>query len=544
MKKPRLFRILISLLVFIVFFAALLLISSWYLNDYSRVKIEKAFAEQTDEEYKLSIGSLKLNILRRQIIFSDVAVQPDKLKAGEPSYEGIAKELSFDGLHVFKYLMGRGAEVNEILILEPEVTMISGNINDGEDNVDSTEFSLYEVIKEFAKSIKVNRLYVENFEFNHFNEHNDSIPSLFSKRNNFLVVNLKIDKETQKLPGMFAADTIALSVYNFSYTSSDSLYTYDVGKMKVIYTDSVLVLDSVKMIPNFNKKWFGDVAGKQTDRFDIFAKQLLFEKVDLRHFFEYHGFKSKLLSIRSLDFRAFRDKNDERIDFEPPSVQRLIKTSPIYIKIDTIKVFDSQIVYEEVAPGKKTPGSIIFEDINAEMTGVTNDSSLITSDSGISFKANATFMSEGNLNATYFFPLNTMDMVFTCTGLISNLPMNTLNRMLEPTVNISLKSGYIDSLQFKFDAGENVSNGWMRFIYNDLEIGLPEEKGENHDFKDKLLVFLANNIILKSSNPSGNKPVRVVPIQYERNKQRFMFNYTWKTLYSGIRETVGIPNIN
>ena len=116
--------------------------------------------------------------------------------------------------------------------------------------------------------------------------------------------------------------------------------------------------------------------------------------------------------------------------------------------------------------------------------------------------------------------------------------------MLEPTVNISLKSGYIDSLHFKFDAGENVSNGWMRFIYNDLEIELPEEKGENHDFKDRLLVFLANNIILKSSNPSGNKPVRVVPIQYERNKQRFMFNYTWKTLYSGIRETVGIPNIN
>lgn len=544
MKKPGTTRIFIFLLIFIIFFAFLFSVSSWYLNKYVRVRIEKAFSEQTSGEYKLSIGSLKLNFLRRHILFANVAVQPDKLKEGDPSYEGHARELSFDGLHVIKYLMGRGAEVNEILISEPKVTMISGEISDVQDDADSTAFSLYGVIKEFAKSIKVNRFNVENFEFSLFNKRTDSTPSLYSKRNSFLIVKLKIDQETSKLPGMFEADTISLSIFNFSYTANDSLYTYDVGTMHVNYTDSMLVFDSVKMIPNFNKRWFGNVAGKQTDRFDINVGRLIFERVDLRHFFEYHGFKSQKLSIQSLVIKAFRDKNDKREYFEPPSVQRLLKTSPIYIRIDTVKVYDSRIVLEEVAPTKSSPGSIIFDKINAEMTGLTNDSSLFTSESGISFKANSMFMGEGNLGATYFFPLSTMDMEFKCTGLLTGLPMNTLNRMLEPTVGVSIKSGYIDTLEFEFDAGENTSNGWMRFIYNDLEVELPEETGEKHDFKDKLLIFLANNVVLKKNNPTGNKPVRKVPIQYERNKQRFMFNYTWKTMYSGIKETVGIPKMN
>jgi hypothetical protein len=57
------------------------------------------------------------------------------------------------------------------------------------------------------------------------------------------------------------------------------------------------------------------------------------------------------------------------------------------------------------------------------------------------------------------------------------------------------------------------------------------------------MIFVANNFVLKDSNPSGKKEPRIARMHFERNKQRFMFHYTWQTIFSGIKETVGFPDI-
>jgi hypothetical protein len=542
MKKAGAQRLLQILLIIAIVVTAIWLLASVYLDRFAKEQLQNAFNEESAGKYTLTISKLRLGLFTGSLTVTDFSIKPGRNAENEIIINTHAKQLSFHGIHILRYFFGKGALVDEIRLTEPTVIIYGRKDLQTENFNDTTDFSLYGFIRKFARSVTIKRLAVNNFDFEYFHEINDSVPSLKSKENDFLAVNLRVGPETEKLPGMFSADSVSFSVSNFAYTTADSLYTFNVGKMNVIYSDSALVIDSVKVVPNYSKRRFAEIAGKQTDRFDISARKLYFHSVDLKTFIEYHGFDCKKLEIQRFNLRAFRDKNDTRHFAVPMSVQQLLRESPVFVNIDTIELKQSNIIYEEVAPGKKAPGVISFDNIEASLTGITNDSVRIQENSKIVVEAVSKLSGEGTVKALFIIPMKATGMEFFCGGLITGVPLKTLNKMVEPTAGISFSSGFIDSIDFEFNAGDVESRGWMKFRYKDLQIELPES-GKNNTFGEKLMVFLANNLIIKKNNPSGEGYASKVPLHYERNRQRFMFNYTWKTLYSGIKETVGVPEI-
>lgn len=542
MKTKKTLKILIPIVLITIIILIAILSSSWYLNRYVKPRLEDKLSEQTNGEYSLTIKSLSMNVLTQSVTFNDVHITPEKSDPELASYKIFASRLYLHEISVFEILRGKDISVDIIELEEPSISVFQGDPMPVEKK-DTTDFSIYALIKSFGESVSVNRFEVSNFDFKLFSGPDEPDPSLYSNNNHFKIINLYIGKSTKDLPGLFEADTVSFTMNRFSYTTSDSLYTFEVGKMEISYIDSLLWVDSVKVLPNYSKQRFAEIAGKQTDRFDIYAGNLLFRKIDLRRLFEHHSLISSVLDISDLSLTAFRDKNDERMYATPESVQHLILNAQVYLKIDTITVDRSFIAYEEIAPGKKTPGRITFNDINAIFTGITNDSTLIAAGRDLVFKADCNLMDEGKVYATYVFPMNTDKMVFTCDGFITNMSLTALNKMVVPTVGVSIEEGHLDTLKFNFRAGETSSEGTMKFLYHDLKLQVPDIKGENKKLKDQLMVFAANTFVLKDSNPKGNNDPRIVEMQFERNKQRFMFHYTWKTILSGIKETVGIPEL-
>jgi hypothetical protein len=82
----------------------------------------------------------------------------------------------------------------------------------------------------------------------------------------------------------------------------------------------------------------------------------------------------------------------------------------------------------------------------------------------------------------------------------------------------------------------------MKFIYNDLKVQMPESDENKAEGITGFALLIANNFIIKDSNPKGDKPPRLSSIEFVRNKERFMFHYTWKSILSGLKETIGIPD--
>lgn len=530
--------ILIVFTLIIVFFT-----SSWYLNKVVRVRIQDELKEQTSGQYSLVIKSMNISYLKGSVNFRGIQLLPEEVPESNAAYALTCTGMKFTGLNIFKFIRGKKIVVDRIEFIAPSLKINQGSPGLSEEAETTANFSLYNLVKEFAKSITIKKLEVSNSDVSLFSSRSDTIPSLHSNDNHFKIVNLYVGPSTDKISGLFSADSISLIMNRFAYTTDDSLYTFRVRRMEVSYQDSTLSIDSIQVIPNYSKQQFAEIAGKQTDRFRINAGNLSFNKIDLRHFFEHHDVICPSLVISAFHMVAFRDRNDKREYNIPSSLQQVILDAPMYIKIDTIKIEKSVVTYQEIAPGKKEAGQITFNDISANFTGLTNDSLLNSVGRNLYFKAKCNVMDKSRLVASYTFPLNTRQMVFECSGFLTAFPMSALNTMLEPSAGISLNQGVIDTLDFTFTANDESSKGRMKFIYHDLKLELPDEGNKKSKLKDKLTVFVANNFILKQSNPLGKENPRVVTMHYKRNKQRFMFNYTWHTIFSGIKETIGMPEI-
>lgn len=542
MKKRVVHKVLLVFFILVSISFLAFLSSSWYINKHVRLRLQEELAAQTNGQYMLRIETLRLNLLSQSVKFKGVALKPDKINANDALYNASASEVNFLGLEVLRFIFSKKIMIDRVELVDPKISIIQSSVYSPGNDDTTTKFSLYSYVSKFAKSLTFRTLDVSNFDLSLFNKVSDLKPSLNSTENHFRIINFYVGTSTKDLSSMFDADTIALDLHRFNYTTNDSLYTFEVKRMRVSYADSTLKIDSIKVIPNFSKKWFAYVAGKQTDRFDIDAKEVYFKKIDLRHFFERHGIISKSLDINYFSLSSFRNKNDERLFSRPKSLQSILRESEMYIRIDTINISNSAVVIEEIAPGKKATGRITFDDINGKFTGLMNDSLLINDKSKMLFTATCKVMNKTPLYAEYAFPLNASGMVFNCKGFLTGMEMKSLNAMLEPATGVSIKSGIIDTLDFHFTAGENRSSGKMKFIYHDLKVQMPESEENEVKGISGLTLLIANNFIIKESNPNGKKPARLSSIEFVRNKERFMFHYTWKSILSGLKETIGIPD--
>jgi hypothetical protein len=543
MKKRGAFYYILPIFLLLVILTIGFFTSSWYLNKVVKVRLEKEFGKQTNGEYSLAIKSMGISIPRGSIVFRGLAIEPVNVPERDAAYTVTSSDIRFTGLNVLRFIAGKKIVVNSIELSDPSLMVVQGT-SGMEQHTDTTAaFSLYNLIKEFAKSVNVKKLEVANSNVKLFSNRLDTIPSLSSNDNYFKIVNLYVGPSTDKISGLFTADSISLVMNRFDYTTGDSLYTFNVKRMEASYGDSTLTIDSIKVIPNYNKRRFAEIAGKQTDRFDVTAANVFFRKIDLRRFFEQHDLICPSLDITAFNMVAFRDRNDNREFNIPESLQQLLHDAPVYLRLDTIRLNKSFIAYEEIAPGKKEAGRLTFNDINANFTGLTNDSMLISMDRNLYFSAECNLMDKGKLVASYVFPLKVKEMVFECNGFLTEMPMSALNGMLGPSAGVVLNQGVIDTMDFNFTAGEKSSKGKMKLIYHDLKLEMPESGDKNVKLKDKISMFVANNLIIKESNPQKNKAPRIADMYYERNKQRFLFHYTWQTIFSGIKETVGMPDI-
>jgi hypothetical protein len=106
--------------------------------------------------------------------------------------------------------------------------------------------------------------------------------------------------------------------------------------------------------------------------------------------------------------------------------------------------------------------------------------------------------------------------------------------MLEPSINIKFNGGKVNRMTFSFDANDNVSKGWMEFLYQDLDVELLQKESGN---AKGFLSSLANWVAV-SNNPSPGKKLKIVEIGYERDKNKGIINYVWKTIQSGMVRTI------
>ena len=164
-------------------------------------------------------------------------------------------------------------------------------------------------------------------------------------------------------------------------------------------------------------------------------------------------------------------------------------------------------------------------------------------------------MGQGKLAIETTLPWNTKKKS-KMAGSLRRLPFTKLNSMVEPAANMEFESGMLNRIDFAFQYNDDASSGEVSLNYQDLKIvsyrtdeqiekvekkKRNRKKSEEELKKDNLKTFIINAFVVRK-NLDENVPEekRTGQINFERDKSRSVFNYWWKSLFTGIKSAFNL----
>ena len=153
---------------------------------------------------------------------------------------------------------------------------------------------------------------------------------------------------------------------------------------------------------------------------------------------------------------------------------------------------------------------------------------------------NSIFLNKTRLKTEWTFYLLDPNGKFDVSGKVDAIDGQDLNALAEPMGPATIKEGRLNGLTFQLKGDNYAMQGNVKMLYHDLKVALLEkDKGETKLDK-KFLTSLLANFAIKNSNPKEGDEVRIEQVHHTRNTNRSFFNLCWKTIFKGIRQTLGI----
>jgi hypothetical protein len=216
----------------------------------------------------------------------------------------------------------------------------------------------------------------------------------------------------------------------------------------------------------------------------------------------------------------------------------MIYNYPGNVNIDSIGLINGNVTFTPRAEKANEPGSISFNKINAKIYKITNDTIYKKESAFLELKGDALLMGKGKMSVLLKGRIFDRQNTFSLNGNLSGLEANELNPILEKNAFIYATSGKIDAMNFSFTANNAKATGKMTMLYHGLDIAVKNKRTDDTTaFVERLKSFIVNIKVL-DSNPMPGKEVRVGIIDYERDPERFLFNYCFKSILSGIQSSL------
>lgn len=513
--SSRMVRLLKWIAIGVLAFIILVLVAGRFLSSYITREVQTKFKEAGG-----TLGDLNVNLFTQSISIQDIEFvdrnNSDSIVATHARIENMALK----NISIYELVANKTLSMGDVIITK-------GNI------------AINRAIRKDSATTKnekgLQRLYIERTELTDVNV---SVVNDTSKEFSGII--------NATLTGLKSSDTAGVADIK-SYTlkniesaitklviSSPQLYSIEIAKVQASSRDNKLVVDSLQLIPKYAKFNFAQIAGKQIDRVNTFIKKL---KVDGLQYGELRdsSLVASKIKISSGEVHSFRDK---RQPFRETKVKPLpiaaLRSLNFGIEIDTIEISESKITYEEFAPDGFESGTVVFEDLNATLTNLTNRNQGSKSDHA-TLTATAKVMGHGQIDATFQLPYREGEP-YLAEGKIGKMSLDHINPPLQNLAFIRVKSGTLEGLAFNFSYTDKASTGRVTINYQNLKIdGLKKEKSA---VSNDLKTLLINTVIKNDKDKGVPLEKRTGVVGFERDRKRQIFNYWWKSLFSGIKSSV------
>ncbi len=530
---------------------------SWYLSYKLKPKITSGLTEligsSTNYLYKLNFSNIHINFITGTASISDVVLEPDtnrynvlvqQQSAPDNLYTIKLKKLQIRSFHPLKAYFDKVVHIRKLVFDKPTITMVNKFYSYNQDRPPLPRVSPYQFISKSISELKIEEVNFNNIDFKYVDNNGDE-PVIDAVSNlSIRCVDYLIDATSATDPTrMYLFKEINISLHNYLYTTIDKFYNIRVEKLGFTTKNGVLSLKNFKLEPRYNEQLFGNVAGYARDRFEIAVNTIQLEGLSLPNYIKNQEIFAKSMLIEDGNINVFSDNRLKKLDRETKGrfPHQLLQKLPHFITIEQSNIKKVNVKYSEFDRSSYKKGIIDFVNLSGTLSNITNHPKVKSSNPVMQANLNSYLMGEGKLDVEFLFDLNDKNGKFNYSGNLGAVDGKVLNKITKPMGMVQIGRGNVEELRFQIEANDEIAKGDMRFKYNDLAVRIFKSDSEQNKLvKQGWASFLANNLVLESDNPSKGGALRVAPISYRRIENASFFSYIWRTIFSGIKYSVGI----
>ena len=529
------------------------LVSLW-LPKYFRSELDSALKESvanaSDSLYRITYDNITINIPLGNAEVRGVKLTPDSTvyqrlllakKAPNNQFDLQADRVRLSGVSVVRLLMHKSLEINAILIDRPVANIVH---NPQPYNENKPSKSPYELISKVLKSIRIDKINLDNVDFTYENRKDSTQKPQRSRLKKLYldVTDFLLDEDSGKDSSrIFFSQNMVLKAQGLELPSGNELYVFRMQELSLSTKDSTLKVKNVLYKPTLSKDKFSRAVGQATDRLDLEFKNIKATQMDMRRLLTQRQVFAEKLYI---DAGLMDIDKDKRYEFVKDNKMgkyphQLLLNSKLKIGFDTVYLKSTRVLYGEVNPKTARRGSIYFDGTHGTITNLTNDSARIKMNPTCRVQVLTRFMSVGRLNAYFIFNLASQAGDFACGGTMTNFDMTRVNDITKALAQASVRSGRVSKLKFEINANNVRSSILMHMLYDDLKVDVLKVDDDTGKLKRRsFLSQVVNNIVLNENNPRKTRPARIGKATVERARDESFFNLIWHTMFVSIKHIV------
>ncbi len=352
------------------------------------------------------------------------------------------------------------------------------------------------------------------------------------------ILATEIETDSLKFKNLIPFQVGNLNVDIDSVTFKPNDYTdISLGRFHYNLMDKEILLNNISLGYSIDWVEVSKRAGVQNDIIELNVKEIGIHQIEhSSDFYTQLDIVAQKVSVDELNIKLQRNKNIPRPpDVVKPMFQGIIKAIPMEILIDSIQISNSSVTYGELGVNKSESGSFEIQEINGNITGVTNMPKEQINKGQLDAKISASLKGKAGINIDLNVPYD--KETFSMALDVGEMDMTSLNPTLKPLAGVELVSGQMSRIQFHMSAGPVQSHNKLVFDYSNLHVKMITDNSKHKDKKKVLLSAIANGAI-RPNNLPGQKKYLVAEYQSERNSYRSPINYILQGLIHGFTRIV------
>lgn len=326
----------------------------------------------------------------------------------------------------------------------------------------------------------------------------------------------------------------SLYVNNINLSKVDErseLYAYGIG---YINGGKIVTIDSFRFNPAIDRDSFNRTLKFQKDYMQIKTKKIRIRNFDIEKIATDSSYEIDYVEVDEPDLSIYKDK---RIPFEhgiiKPLPVNMIRNIVPRIHIDSIRLYNGTVAYEEFNDKTNSIGKVYFTKMQVRLRNIDNHQHALTD--SLRLGATARFLDTAYVGLRFHESYTDSLAGFLLQIRIGRFSLPAVNPVLRPLANAIIDNGYLDTLELKAIGREYLAHGKMRMLYRNLKVELLNKEDQEKKTLLTKLESWAANLFVRSNNVKKTGTVFT-----QRVRERSVFNYWIKILLSGAMTNTGI----